>query len=179
MAFAFATGACIDLAGHSCSGVGYTCDHTTITLQSPNDAWTTGTYTLNLSVDGTPGQCTVQIPDPPPANGVQGNCGLGSNLTLTLVTVDSCPPVVCDNNLCQGMSCTAVPGHFQMNVVISSGTGSDASPRVAAQVALDLSVNGRALVSEAISPKSTTTEPNGAGCGTCTNASATLSVAGG
>lgn len=100
-------------------------------------------------------------------------------MTMTLVTVDSCPPVVCDNNVCHGMSCAPIPGHFQMKVVISSGTGSDASAHVAAQVALDLSVDGKALANKTIAPKATTTEPNGQGCGMCTNASATLSVAGG
>jgi hypothetical protein len=48
-----------------------------------------------------------------------------------------------------------------------------------AQLGLDLSLNGSELMEETIAPKQTTTEPNGAGCGTCTNASATLSIAGG
>jgi len=48
-----------------------------------------------------------------------------------------------------------------------------------AKLGLDLSVDGNALMNETIAPMQTTTEPNGAGCGTCTNASATLSIAGG
>jgi len=48
-----------------------------------------------------------------------------------------------------------------------------------AQLGLDLSLNGNELMKETIAPAQTTTEPNGVGCGTCTNASATLSIAGG
>ena len=48
-----------------------------------------------------------------------------------------------------------------------------------AQVGVDLTVDGTELINETIAPTQTTTQPNGVGCGTCTNASATLSVAGG
>ena len=59
---------------HVCGEIGAICDQTSITLQAPNDAWASGTYTLALNMDGTPAQCSVQIPDPPPTNGLQGNC---------------------------------------------------------------------------------------------------------
>jgi hypothetical protein len=39
-------------------------------------------------------------------------------------------------------------------------------------------LNGNHLMSETIAPESTTTEPNGAGCGMCTLGFATVSVAG-
>jgi hypothetical protein len=163
------SGACIDLAGHSCTAIGCS-NETTITLQSPNDAWAAGTYTLALTKDGTPAQCTMQVPDPPPANGAEGSCGLGATTTMALTTVDSCPPVVCKNGACESMSCTPIPGRFQMTLVLKG---------MPAQVGLGLSVDGNAVISETIAPKSTTTELNGAGCGTCTNGSATVSVAGG
>ena len=47
------------------------------------------------------------------------------------------------------------------------------------QVGLNLSLDGKAVMNETIAPRSITTEPNGAGCGTCTHGSATVSVAGG
>jgi hypothetical protein len=164
-----ASSACIDLAGHDCTAIG--CNNaTTITLQAPNDAWAAGMYTLALRIDGTPGQCTMQVPDPPPVSGVQGSCGLGATATLTLATVDTCPPVVCKNGACEGMSCTPIPGRFQMVLVIQG---------LPTQVGLNLSVDGNSLMNQTIAPKSTTTQPNGAGCGTCTNGSATLSLPGG
>lgn len=89
LACGLATGACGDL-GHSCSNVGYTCNQTGITLQAPNDAWTAGSYTLALTRDGTAGQCTMQVPDPPPVSGVQGDCESG--VSFTLASVESCPP---------------------------------------------------------------------------------------
>ena len=46
------------------------------------------------------------------------------------------------------------------------------------QVGLSLSINGATVAGETIAPTSSTTEPNGAGCGTCTNASAAISLAG-
>jgi hypothetical protein len=155
---------------HSCSAVYYVCDQTDVTLQSPSEAWTAGTYALALTVNSTSGQCTIVVPDSPPVSGVQGTCGSGSNITLALVPVDSCPPVVCDSTACKGMSCTPIPGHFQMTLVVQG---------VPPHMGLNLSLNGKQLMSETIAPKSTTTEPNGAGCGTCTLGSATVSVEGG
>ena len=155
---------------HSCSAVYPICNQTAVTLQSPSDAWTAGNYTLALTVNGTPEQCTIDVPDPPAASGVQGACGLGSNITLALVSVESCPPVVCNGNACKGMSCTPILGHFQMTLVVQD---------VPTHLGLNLALNGKQLMSETIAPKSTTTEPNGGGCGTCTLGSATVSVTGG
>jgi hypothetical protein len=128
------------------------------------------TYTLALNIDGTPAQCSLPIPDPPPTNGVQGTCGEDSDLSLSLVPLESCPPVVCDEVVCHGTSCTPIPGQFQIVLRING---------MPAQLGLDLSLNENELMNETIAPTQTTTEPNGAGCGTCTNASATLSIAGG
>jgi hypothetical protein len=163
MACLIASASCVD---HSCTEIGAICGTTTITLQSPNDALEPGTYDLALSLDGKPAQCTVAIPDPPPLDGVQGNCG-GTALTLTMAPVESCPPVVCDGTACEGMSCTPIAGHFQMTLVIQG---------VPAEVGLDLSVDGNEVMNETIAPNVMTTEPNGAGCGTCSNASAALSI---
>ena len=169
-ACAMASAACSAFASHSCGLVAYVCDQTTITLQSPNDAWTAGTYGLAVTMDGTSAQCSVQMPDPPAAGGVQGNCGSNTNLTLALTTVDTAHPIVCNGGACQGMSATPIPGHFQLTLGIRS---------LPTEVGLNLSLNGNAVMSETIVPKTTTDEPNGEGCGTCTNASATVSVAGG
>lgn len=167
-ACAMASAGCSAFASHSCGLVAFVCDQTTITLQAPNDAWAAGTYTLALNMAGTSAQCSVQIPDPPPAGGVQGNCGSSTNLTLTLTTVDSVHPVVCNGGVCEGMSATPIPGHFQMTAVIQG---------LPTEIGLNLSLNGNAVMSETIAPKASTDEPNGAGCGICTNASATISVA--
>jgi hypothetical protein len=139
-------------------------------MQSPNDVWTAGTYSLALTMDGTPVRCSVQMPDTPPTGNVSGDCGSRADLTLAFTTVGTCPPVVCNSTVCEGMSCTPIPGHFQMTLVING---------LPAEVGLSLSLDGNAVVNETIAPKSSTNEPNGAGCGTCTNASGTVSVAGG
>ena len=162
------TGSAVE--GQSCGEVGYSCNGTGITLQSPNDAWESGTYTLALNIDGTSAQCSLPIPDPAPPNGVQGTCGQGSDLSLRLVPLESCPPVVCEAGVCGGTSCNPIPGRFHIVLGINE---------MPAQLGLDLSLNGKELINETIAPTQTTTEPNGAGCGTCTNASATLSIAGG
>jgi hypothetical protein len=164
-----ASSGCINLQSHSCSDVYYFCNQTTVTLQAANDAWMPGTYTLALELDGTPVQCTVDVTDPPPASGVAGVCGLDSPLRVRLETVNSCPPPVCDQTACRGTTCTPIPGHFQMTLVITS---------LPARLGVELSLGGNTVLSQTIAPKQTTTEPNGAGCGTCTNASATLSVQG-
>jgi hypothetical protein len=98
VASAIASAGCSAFASHSCGLVAYICDQTTVTLQSPNDAWTAGTYSLAVTMDGTSAQCSVQMPDPPAAGGVQGNCGSNTNLTLALTTVDTVHPIVCGDD---------------------------------------------------------------------------------
>jgi hypothetical protein len=163
---AFSTGS--DEQGQGCGDLGISCNQTVITLQSPNDAWASGTYTLALNIDGTPAQCSLPIPDPAPTNGVRGTCGQGSDLSLSLVSLESCPPVVCDSLVCHGTSCSPIPGRF--HIVL----GINGTP---AQLGLDLSLDGNELMKETIAPKVTTS--GSAACGFCTNASATLSIAGG
>jgi hypothetical protein len=182
-ASAVAIASCIDLSSHSCSAAGFVCDETSITLQSPNDAWTAGTYTLAIVADGVPQQCTMQSPDPPAA--AQGTCS-ANGTTLSLDPICPPTPIVCNAVACGGMSNSGFagcfPGRFTMTLTIGKGFGfmvSDAQPHVVGQLGLKLSVDGNALMNETIAPTQTTTEPNGAGCGTCTNASATLSIAGG
>jgi hypothetical protein len=162
--YAVAAGSFVGCAGHGCDDVGYTCEQTQITLLAPNDAWVAGTYTLTLTVDDSPVQCTISVPASPSSSGVVGSCPIGA---LDLNAVDSCPPVVCDGAACEGMSCTPIAGQFQMTVTIQG---------LPTQVGLALSVNGMPLTSETVAPMSTTTEPNGQGCGACTNASAMLSI---
>jgi hypothetical protein len=66
-----------------------------------------------------------------------------------------------------------------MQLVIGDQLGADAEPPFAEPVALVLSVDGTTLLNVTISPMATTTEPNGTGCGKCTNASDTLMLSGG
>ncbi len=169
-ACALASVSCGAFDEHSCSDVYYICEQTGVTLQSPGGTWAAGTYTLALTLDGTPVQCTMDLPDLPPANGLQGDCGSGATVTLTLATVDSCPPVVCNSGACGGSSCAPIPGRFQMNLNVQG---------IPTEIGLSLSLEGHPLTSETIVPMVTTTQPNGEGCGTCTSASATISVAGG
>jgi hypothetical protein len=166
-ALAVAASSLIGCTSHSCSAVGYVCGQTQIVLRSPNDGWTPGMYTLTLSQAGTPGQCSIPVSAAPPFNGVVGSCPIGGAYSLDLTPIESCPPVVCDGAACEGMTCTPIAGRFQMTVTIQG---------LPPQVGLGLSFNGMTLTSETVAPTSATTEPNGQGCGTCTNASATVSV---
>jgi len=171
---------CIDLTSHGCTEEVLVCDETSITLQSPNDAWTAGTYTLAMIVDGVPQQCAMQVADPPAAT--QGNCS-ATGTTLSLDPVCPPTPIVCnDAGVCGGMGnsgfANCFPGRFTVGVTIGKGFSfmvSDAQPHVVGQLGLNLSVDGNALMNETIAPKAKTT--GSAACGTCTNASATLSIA--
>jgi hypothetical protein len=169
-------------AGLGCGWSEAICDQTSITLQSPHNAWPAGMYTLALNVDGKAGQCTLSVPDPPPTGTVKGTCS-AMDTAWTLTQLCPQPETVCnDAGACGGFyspsNCLA--GQFQMYVVISPHeSGANIASGVASQVAIDLSVDGMELDHETIAPAVKTTEPRGPGCGTCTNASATLSVAGG
>jgi hypothetical protein len=168
---------CID-QGHSCDDMYLTCDQTRVTLQSPSDAWASGTYALAIVADGVPEQCTMQIPDPPAA--AQGTCS-ATGTTLGLAPICTPPPVVCDAGVCTGSvsSADCTPGHFTMALTIGTPMGSflDAQPHVVGQLGLNLSMGGNTLVGETVEPTVTTT--GSAACGFCTNASATVSISGG
>jgi hypothetical protein len=174
-----------NLASHSCTDLGPRCDTTSVTIRAPNDAWVAGSYTLAMMVNGVPQQCTMNVPNPPAAT--QGTCSASGPgyvwaTTLSLAGVCPSPPIICnDAGACGGMvsSADCIAGHFTMQLVIGAQLGADAQPPFAEPVSLDLSVDGTTLLNETISPMATTTEPNGTGCGTCTNASDTLMLSGG
>jgi hypothetical protein len=123
----------------------------------------------------------LRISDPPPTGTVPGTCS-APNVAWLLTQLCPQPATVCKDGACEGMvsSANCLPGQFQMAVTVSpQGFGPDASSALASRIAIDLSAEGTELIHETVEPTTTTTEPNGVGCGTCTNASATLSVAGG
>jgi len=145
-------------------------------MRSPDDAWAPGTYTLVFSIDGVAGQCTMQVPASPLPDGAPGLCAITDEVMLSLSPMESCPSIACNAGACGGMGCTPMPGRFQMILNIAPRSGADGAPVVVRQVALDLSVDGKTLLNTAIAPTATTADPDGPGCGTCTNASATLTV---
>jgi hypothetical protein len=153
-----------------CTEAYYFCNRTNITVQSPNNAWAQGSYTLAVDTDGTPTTCTLQMPTSAPLDGVPADCGARSPVTVSVVPIASCPKPVCyPNGSCEQMACTPIPGQFELAITI---------PTLASHVALNLSTGGKPLLVETLTPQATTTEPNGKGCGTCTNASAMASTAG-
>ncbi|HEV3191616.1 MAG TPA: hypothetical protein VGY54_14000 [Polyangiaceae bacterium] len=149
-----------------CLGRGYTCDRTTITVQSPNDAWTPGSYALAMNVDGTPGQCTLDVANPPQQTSSL-DCAPAAKTTLTLEQAWTQPPVVCDQNACRTGSAGPIPGHFRLVLVLQG---------LPKQVALNLTLDWSEILNKAVSPMPKTDEPNGPGCGQCTNAQTTLTV---
>jgi hypothetical protein len=150
--------------GHHCEFDVPLCDQTRITLQSPNNAWAAGTYKLTLN-DGTARACTLTILDPPSAGSPDGSC-TSTDTNLTLTQVCGPPGTACNEGACTEIAPNCLPGQFEIEI--------DVVAPVSAQVALELEVDGLTLMNETITLK--TTEPNGAGCGMCTNASATVSI---
>jgi hypothetical protein len=167
-------------ASHECADVATLCEATTLTLQSPANAWAAGTYALALTIDGRAAQCTLAFSDAPTFTSFQGTCS-ASDVAWAMSPICPADPTVCQGNVCTGgaSSANCLPGQFVMTVSLSPSIGLDAAANLPAAIAVKLSVDGTSLIDETAAPKSTTTEPNGQGCGTCTNGSATLSVAGG
>ena len=162
-------------SSHGCTAIGTICDRTVLTLQTPDDTWAAGDYTLSLDVDGVAKQCTLHIPDPPVDGVTSGTC-TSSDASLRLLQICPEPKVVCNASACMGSSDSedCLSGLYTMQVDLSPSFGPVVQPRLASEVAVDLSVDGRSILSARVSPQATTTEPNGAGCGTCTNGSATI-----
>jgi hypothetical protein len=167
---ALACGAALAGCGstHVCTEVYYFCDRTNITVQSPNNAWTQASYTLSVVADGTPTTCTIQMPTSAPPDGAPGDCGAQSPVTVSVMPITSCPKPVCySNGTCEQMACTPIAGQFELAIMI---------PSLTSHVALNLSSGSKSVFAGTVTPQSATTEPNGKGCGTCTNASATVST---
>jgi hypothetical protein len=168
IACSLASGACV--SDHECSFNVPSCDQTLITLQSPKNAWTPGVYKLTLN-NGTANECTLSISAPPPAGSLDGTCS-SADTRFTLTQLCLPPPMVCNSTACSVMepNTNCLPGQFQIDIT---------SPLHPGPVGLDLEVDDRTLMNETITPKAVTTEPNGEGCGMCTNASVTVSISGG
>jgi hypothetical protein len=156
------------IPSHSCTLVG--CGNAaTITLRTANGAWTAGTYTIELSVDGTPGTCTLSIPDPPAS--AQGTCSSARNVfglfPLSLFQESKCVTVT--QGSATGESCTPIPGQFHLSLELS-GTP--------VQVGLTVSRDGSQLASQTVAMQYQTVRPNGPDCEpTCHQALADLSLA--
>jgi hypothetical protein len=156
------------IPGHSCTLVGCA-DAAIITLRTATGAWTAGTYTIELSVDGTPGTCTLSIPDPP--SSTQGTCSSSGNafdpLPLALIQESKCVTVTQGNT--SSPSCTLIPGQFHQELVLS------ATP---VQVGLIVSHDGRELARETVALQYQAYRPNGPYCEpTCHRASTELTIA--
>ena len=168
----------MDLSTYSCTTEGHICDQTRITVQSPGDSWNPGAYILALLVNGVSQQCTLQVSNPPV--GVQGVC-TADTTNLSLQPVCSQPPIVCNDGVCEGTvsSANCLAGQFTMQLAIGPYHGTDAQPPYAQPLSLNLSLQGIELLSETVAPSPVTQEFSGGECGSCTNASETLSISGG
>jgi hypothetical protein len=150
---------------HSCVDSYIVCSQTTIGVTTHEGTWPAGNYAISLSVAGSTTLCTLDLSDAPDGGTVQGTCAPGSNVLVTLQPQQSCPPVVCDDGGCHGMSCIPDPAELEMIIVL---------PAIDMQVGLTLSRDGTMLTSTTVVPLIATTEPKGSGCGTCTNGTAAL-----
>jgi hypothetical protein len=120
----------------------------------------------------------MSVPDPPTS--VQGTCW-ATGTVLSLAQICPQPAPVCNSTACSETvsSADCVAGQFTMVLTIGTPFGpfeAGVQPHVVEMLALDLTLGRTQLINETIIPLATTTQPNGEGCGTCTNASATLSL---
>lgn len=155
-------------AAHKCSDVYESCNVTAISFRTPSDSWKPGMYTVTLGGSEGPVHCVLSVPASTSSSGVMGSCDdPRSQFDLTLEPVLTCAPLVCSDGACGGTACLPVADHFQMVLVIQG---------LPVQVPVDVALDGKSLTRATITPFATTEEPNGQGCGICTNASATASI---
>jgi hypothetical protein len=171
---ALASASCIE-RNVGCSNILPVCEQTTVSVQSPGNSWAPGAYHLSLNVDGRASECTLNLDPSMAPEGLEGTC-TESDVSWTLAPVCPQPPPVCNGNACMGSasSSNCLAGQYTMTVAI--GSLEDPAASIARQVALAITVGDTNLVDAMVSPVATTTEPDGEGCGTCTNASAMVMV---
>jgi hypothetical protein len=159
-------------SGHDCGAIGLL-SQTTIAVQSTNNAWVAGTYTLAVTAEGFTVHCTMTVT----ATALASPDRVGSScdaMTINWGLYPICPqpPPVCDATACEQMGSTAncLPGQFTMNVTL---------PGTTSRVGLSLSLDSAVVLSQSVDPDVKVSEPNGPGCGSTSSGSATLSIADG
>ena len=115
----------------------------------------------------------LETPPSPPSDNIAGDCGLQSSITMALVPAGDVPAA--------GLRTRGRdprPSARRRRARPSPGATSSRSPCRACRstVTMNLTRDGKSLLSDTLTPQAKTTEPNGVGCGTCTNASATAST---
>ena len=156
-----------NLLSSGCTGAGCV-EGATITVKSSSRGWAPGHYTFDLKVDGAPASCTVSLP--PSASGllpggiVTSSCS-ARTASLTFEQDSSC--VTTSNGMAVSETCTPLAGQFH------AALGLSGTP---VQAAVDISRDGAALLSETVSFSYRLLQPNGANCGGCNRANATILI---
>jgi hypothetical protein len=165
-------------ASHSCLDIGRFCDTTTVTFEAPGNVWMPGEYTLTVGFAGGMDTCTLSVPaSPKPGASFTGTCSDPSVL-WNLEAI--CPPKTwCEAGACAAMfsSSYCLPGQYEMTVRIGGfAPASGRTTSLFTSVTVDLAIGGIELAAGTVPTTTKTTQPNGEGCGYCTNATATVQV---
>ena len=124
------------------------------TLRTADGKWASGSYELNLRADGTPGTCTLRLPEQlPQGPGIPlYPCG---PQTTVMVTTDKKCAFGCDGQAC-GQQCMWLRGQFVIEVMMY------ATP---SRLEVVLSRDGEQLVAQEVRPAYEESTPNGPECG--------------
>ena len=158
-----AVGAC---SGHTgCTDEGSLCGATTITALPPDGGWVGGSYGASVSWGTNTATCTIQMPASPPTGSIVGSCTPETSVTSEFRVDTPCRDAGCVGEACAVHCSSSDAAATQLIIVINT---------MPSRVDVALTRDGGSILTEVVMPQSTTTEPNGSGCGTCTNSAASI-----
>jgi hypothetical protein len=150
-------------SSHSCAANFYDCSpRTSIALEVPGGSWPVGDYVLTVGNE----TCALSVTSAAPSTGIVGDCDASESMSFALEPTQECA-ASCDGAACGGSVCAPTGGPNKLVLTVDG---------LMTGLSLMLTKDNGALVSETVKTEQMTVEPNGAGCGSCVMASATIVV---
>jgi hypothetical protein len=169
LSFALTQASCSE---HDCTLIGTDCGQTVVTLEAPSDLWADGTYALTLETDVGSASCTLNL-STSDALDPMSSCS-SPHVTFVATPAECATP--CGSAACAQSPGDCVAGQYHVTVTLGDPNGPNPDATLATRGSIVLARDGVEIANASFTPKLTTGEPNGPGCGTCTNGAATVAV---
>jgi hypothetical protein len=118
-------------------------------------AWTDGTYELELTRDEVTTTCSFVLPDNLPKSGRSTSIDCGSDARVNLEQVATCTTMTSKDGNSGSGSCVPVPDRYQLSLDLAG------NPR---KVTLALARDGDVVLSDSRAPHYSRFYPNGSDC---------------
>lgn len=134
-------------------------DGMNLTVRTMSGDFPPGNHTITIDADGNTLSCSFEYP--PATSSIQCTSGL----SVTILPMESC--VEEKRREATTYTCTPIPNQYQERIFVNG------TPK---WISMVQSVDGVSILERVVTPTYITTEPNGNGCGKCTQGSFNLDI---